>query len=549
MLHGRRAMRNLTALALLTAAGSLLGCGKLGSQDTGTDCAGGKCDGQSEFARPVVSSRQPLALSNVQQERMTWPLWGSAFSLADDVRARISLTPTGAAGVVFAFPGDPEERLQYTLTWNNTVWTLAEVVGDGAPVQKATLRAKRTTTLVAEITDGGRAIRITSSDGKTAALTARTAFDHAETMGIYVTLAPGTKLDISDASIDQRLPSSELGTPLHVLANERGRSLGSTSETGEWPPRHDIQFESMYAEQFDTAGILDFYWTTTRGEDADFNFLPADMMVNYATVHGKTINGYFLVWDEELPEWVGELAESEGSEGLGAMLDTHIETIVGRYKGRVASWIVANESFLGPDENGTGEASYAESVWYSTLGPEFIERAFRKADAIDPAATLIYNETGAEAEGPKSDFMYARMRDLVQRNVPIDAVGFQFHVDAKSPPDMASVKRNMQRFAALGLDVLITELDVNLAQYPGTHAERLARQAELFKAVTDACLSVPACKNITTFGFSDKHAWDELGPAVCKSEGSTQLCSEPLLFTREYEPKPAYTSFRTALGG
>src|SRR5688572_2822914 len=128
MLQKRRAMRSLTALALLTAAGSLAGCGNLRSQADDPDCAGGKCDGQSAFARSVVSSRSPLALTNVQQERMTWPIWGSAFSLDDTVRARIALTPTGAAGVVFAFPGDPEERLQYSLTWNNTVWTLAETV-------------------------------------------------------------------------------------------------------------------------------------------------------------------------------------------------------------------------------------------------------------------------------------------------------------------------------------------------------------------------------------------------------------------------------------
>jgi len=304
----------------------------------------------------------------------------------------------------------------------------------------------------------------------------------------------------------------------------------------------------MWAEQFDVAGILDFYWTTTRGEDDDFYFLPADLLVNYAQLHQQAITGYFLVWDEELPSWVGELAQSQGATGLGAALDHHIETIVDRYRGRVKTWIVANEAFLGPDETGTGQADYAESVWFDTLGAEYIARAFRTADATDPAATLVYNETGAEAEGAKSDFLYARMQELVADQVPIDAVGLQFHIDAAAPPDMASVKRNMERLGALGLDVLITELDVSLASFPGTHDERLAKQAEIFGQITETCLAVPACKTITLFGFSDKHAWDELGPSVCKPDGDKSLCSEPLIFDRAYEPKPAYHAVVSALG-
>src|SRR3712207_3193711 len=87
----------LIALVLVIAAGSMQGCGKLGSQRAATECAGGKCDGQSAFARSVVRRGQPLALSNVQQERLTWRIWGSTFALDDTVRARISLTPSGTS--------------------------------------------------------------------------------------------------------------------------------------------------------------------------------------------------------------------------------------------------------------------------------------------------------------------------------------------------------------------------------------------------------------------------------------------------------------------
>lgn len=532
MLQWVRGMRAIPAWTALCLASAAIACGQSASQAE-PDCADGKCDGRGEFVRAVVRSQSPLALANTQEDRITLPIWGSVFALDEAVvKARVALSPTGKAGLVFALPGEPEERRAFTLRWTGSQWRLGERVGDGAPIQEVKVSTKRAAKLVVELR--GRTIRVTG-DGANKSITSQSTITGP--MGIYVEIEPGAELAITDLALSQLLPRSELGTPLQALARDRGRMLGSTSETGEWPPRHDLAFEAMYAQEFETAGILDFYWTTTRGEDEDFYFVPADLMVNYATVHDQAIDGYFLVWDEELPAWVGELAETGGGAGLGAMLDKHIETITTRYRGRVNSWIVANEAFLGPDENGTDAADYAESVWYETLGADYIERAFRTADRFDPTATLLYNETGAEVEGPKSDFMYARMKELVQGGVPIDAVGFQFHVDAAHPPDMASVKRNLERFAALGLGVMITELDVSIASLPGTHAQRLAKQAALFGAIADVCLAIPACTSITTFGFSDKHAWDELGDA------------EPLLFTRDYEPKPAYHALRRSLGG
>jgi endo-1,4-beta-xylanase len=169
------------------------------------------------------------------------------------------------------------------------------------------------------------------------------------------------------------------------------------------------------------------------------------------------------------------------------------------------------------------------------IGEEFIERAFRAARAADPDAALMYNETGAEALGGKSDFMYETISDLRARDVPIDAVGLQFHVDAAAPPDMAAVRANMERFGALGLDVYITELDVSLAALEGTEEEKLERQAEIYASVITTCRAVPACRNVTVFGFSDRYAWDELGDA------------SPLLFDEDYAPKPAFRAVQSSL--
>ena len=175
---------------------------------------------------------------------------------------------------------------------------------------------------------------------------------------------------------------------------------------------------------------------------------------------------------------------------------------------------------------------FAETAWLDVLGQEHIERAFEVARAADPDAELIYNETGAEQLGPKSDFLYDMVADFVERGVPIDTVGLQFHIDAANPPDMASVAANMQRFADLGVTVRITELDVTI---DGDSDEQLDLQAGLYSDVVNACLDTDACVGTTVFGFSDRYSWDELGEAL------------PLMFTEAYDPKPAFFSVQEAL--
>ncbi|HVH99891.1 MAG TPA: endo-1,4-beta-xylanase, partial [Enhygromyxa sp.] len=154
-------------------------------------------------------------------------------------------------------------------------------------------------------------------------------------------------------------------------------------------------------------------------------------------------------------------------------------------------------------------ADFAQTLWFDALGPEYIERAFEVARAADPDAVLIYNETGAELVNDKSDFMLALAEDFIARGVPIDGAG--------------------------GLSVHITELDVSLASVDLPEQAARELQAEIYADVIEACLAVPACGNVTVFGVSDRHAWDELGDA------------RPLLFDEDYQPKPAFFAVQAAL--
>jgi endo-1,4-beta-xylanase len=255
-------------------------------------------------------------------------------------------------------------------------------------------------------------------------------------------------------------------------------------------------------------------------------------MVNYARVHDQAITGMFLVWDYALPDWVVELAAAGDADGLGELYRAHIAELVTRYAGRIGAWVVVNEAIWGPDETGA-EAAFAVTPWIDVLGVESIEWAFEIAREADPTAVLLYNETGAEALGPKADFVYAMAADFVAREVPIDGIGLQFHIDAAAPPDMADVRANFERFAALGLEIHITELDVAIDALDGGDA--LERQAAIYVDVLETCLAVPACTRYGVFGFTDRYGWDELGDAA------------PLLLDDDYRPKPAYRALQAAL--
>lgn len=475
------------------------------------------------FVRDVVVAEHPLSLVNPQQHPITWPLWGGAFAIGE-LAIRASLSATDGAGLVIAGAGPEPERATIELVSAGDAWTLRETTG-GETHGQQTFSAPDE--LVLELTPKQLRVGELALD-----LRAPLGPEGAEA-GLYVTLAPGASLRIDELALTASLPDhGELGPPLRELAVARGLEIGTALDI--WPPVHDLALESLLGEQFNRVAPTELYWPTTRGEDQDFFFAPADLAVNYALVHEQALTGMFLIWDFALPEWLLELHASGDALALAAAFDEHITTTVSRYAGAIDTWIVVNEAIWGFADSGE-PADFAQTLWYDALGPDYIERAFELARAADPDATLLYNETGAEALGDKSDFMLALAEDFVARGVPIDGVGLQFHIDAASPPVIADVEANMQRFAALGLSIHITELDVSLAglELPEQQAREL--QASIYADVLELCLAVPACSNWTVFGFSDRYAWDELGDA------------SPLLFDAAYQPKPAFFAVQELL--
>jgi endo-1,4-beta-xylanase len=181
------------------------------------------------------------------------------------------------------------------------------------------------------------------------------------------------------------------------------------------------------------------------------------------------------------------------------------------------------------------DGTMRNSFWFSKLGTSYIADAFRAARAADPTAKLYINDYNTDGLGAKSDAMYSLVQSLLAQGVPIDGVGFQAHLAIQFgfPTQM---QQNLQRFADLGLDVAITELDVRM-QLPAD-ATKLATQATYYRNVTNACLAVTRCVGITTWGYTDKYSWV---PSTFPGEGAALLVDE------NFQVKPAYTAVHDAL--
>jgi endo-1,4-beta-xylanase len=258
-----------------------------------------------------------------------------------------------------------------------------------------------------------------------------------------------------------------------------------------------------------------------------YDFSGADGLVALAENAGLAFHGHALVFDRQLPLWVqARLSWAPGE--VHEMLRSYIDTVVGRYRGRIASWDVVNEP-LAPD------GSLSPTFFDRQLGPDYIAEALRLAHAADPAAKLYINEVGAEELNPKSDALYALVQRLLAQGVPLDGIGFQFHANiGAGAPRPDAIRANLQRFADLGLEIAMSEVDVRTSTGVGALVARLTQQADVYGEIAQACAAQPACVRFTTWGVLDPFSW--LGPNELG-----------LAFDDAGRPKPAWAAITSAL--
>jgi endo-1,4-beta-xylanase len=313
---------------------------------------------------------------------------------------------------------------------------------------------------------------------------------------------------------------------LRSLAQAHGRYIGAAVAPG--PLLSEPLYAETLAREFNMLtpeNALKF--GRTRPSRERYTFQDADAIVAFAQANRMAVRGHTLVWHEVLPRWL--TAGGFTRDELLAILHEHITTVVGRYRGRIVAWDVVNEA-LGND------GAWRNTFWYKTIGPEYVDLAFRWAREADPQARLFYNDYGGEGLGRKSDAVYALVQGMMQRGVPIDGVGLQMHVRSDASPEPAEFAASLQRLAGLGLEVHITEMDVRIKGR--VTEEELARQASICKDMLRVCFTAENCRAFVFWGFTDRHSWI---PKYFPGWGAA------LPFDEAYRAKPAYRALMEAL--
>lgn len=298
---------------------------------------------------------------------------------------------------------------------------------------------------------------------------------------------------------------------LGAAAAQSGRYFGTAIASGRLS---DSTYTTIASREFNmVTAENEMKIDATEPQRGQFNFTSADRVYNWAVQNGKQVRGHTLAWHSQQPGWMQSLSGSD----LRQAMTNHINGVMGHYKGKIAQWDVVNEAFADGSSGARRDSNLQRS------GNDWIEVAFRAARAADPAAKLCYNDYNVEDwTWAKTQAMYSMVRDFKQRGVPIDCVGFQSHFNSGSPYN-SNFRTTLQNFAALGVDVAITELDIQNAP------------ASTYANVTKDCLAVPRCLGITVWGVRDTDSW--------RSD------QNPLLFDGNGNKKSAYTAVLDALNG
>ncbi|WP_437692959.1 endo-1,4-beta-xylanase [Sorangium sp. So ce176] len=280
-------------------------------------------------------------------------------------------------------------------------------------------------------------------------------------------------------------------------------------------------------------------WDALEPNPGQFSWGAADNIVNWARSNNMKVKGHTLVWHNQLPGWANSLS---GATQVEQAIRRHIENVMGHFKDRIDTWDVVNEAVITNSDTGVGNPRMRPSVFFNALGERFIDLAFQIAREQDPNAKLYYNDYSIDALNDKADFVYEMIKGMVERGVPIDGVGFQMHI---GPPNNeaggADVAANLRRFADLGLEVLISEMDINRCSNQVTAEEQL----EYYHDIVEACFVMPECTAITFWGINDGRSWlNSWSGALCNGQSS-----QSLLFNDQYQKKETYNKVMDALMG
>jgi endo-1,4-beta-xylanase len=326
----------------------------------------------------------------------------------------------------------------------------------------------------------------------------------------------------------------------------KGDFLIGTALNGQQIEEKDPKAALLVPEQFNAATPENIMKAEIIHPQWDkYNFDLADKMIEYGKKNNILINGHTLIWHSQMPGFARNIKSVDSFKNF---FSDHIKTVASRYDGKIYSWDVVNEAL---NEDGT----MRKSIFLNMLGDDFVTEAFRLAQAAAPKTKLYYNDYNIEQPKKRAGAI-ALIKKIQAAGVRIDGVGIQGHWHLNKVP-LEDIEESIKEFSALGIEVMFTELDIEVLQrnFVGADvSQRVASNPELNPYVNGLPDSVQhqlakdyedlfrlflkykkEITRVTFWGVTDGQSWLNGWPV----RGRTNY---PLLFDRDYKPKPAYYS-------
>jgi len=316
------------------------------------------------------------------------------------------------------------------------------------------------------------------------------------------------------------------GTPRKV-ADKQGLLFGVAVQTGEILNPKTAKFVTAnfnYLVPGDTTK-----WANIHPKKDFWNWSDTELMLKFAEKNNIKMKAHCFVWQDQNAPYI--YSAKTRDEAI-AILTDHITGFMTHFKGRIPEYDVANETFL---EDGT----MRQTFWLKTIGPDYIDIAFKIAHEADPDAKLVLVDYNTEYAGTaKGDAMYEMVKGMKERGIPIDGVAHQLHCIAELPLNEEAIRENVRRFKELGVYTSFSEVDVRI-KMPVT-PENEKQQCDVFAGLMNIAVTEPGVESMILWGFTDKTSWI---PRAFAGYGSANVLDAQM------KEKPAYYALIAALKG
>jgi len=341
-------------------------------------------------------------------------------------------------------------------------------------------------------------------------------------------------------------PAAEASSPLAVnglatLGAVRGMKVGIQCGSGRFAQPVLGPFLRANFNMF-TAPLK---WTSVHPAPDTYDFNEADRQFVDAKTYGLAIHGHNLCWNTGNPSWFTSVLSKQNARDY---LTGHIQTVAGRYRGKVDSWDIVNEPIATwnhrSDDLRTG-------AWLDLIGPEYIDLAFHATQSADPAALRTLNLNGCEDPATGAATRAASLtlvKALLKRGVPVQAVALEAHIDAPWRPGNTAYINFIRALRDLGVEVYVTECDVNDTAIAGTDAQVENAVAQTYRAYLADVLAAAPLKRLIFWSMSDRFDWyGDLAATQPRWRRPDNRPHHLGLTDTNFAPNPAYCAVRDLL--